>query len=154
MRSRIDDEHHTDNPLAVKHLRGGLVDIEFISQYLQLKYAHEFPEVLSPNTHEALKNLVEHKLLSGKDGEILICALELWQGIQGLFRLAMEENTPKNLDHDIPKGLQEDLAILGQVDNFTLLLDKITATAESVQKIFKILIENSVSQLDDDIKGD
>ncbi|MBT7486411.1 MAG: bifunctional [glutamine synthetase] adenylyltransferase/[glutamine synthetase]-adenylyl-L-tyrosine phosphorylase, partial [Rhodospirillales bacterium] len=38
MRSRMDDEHHTENPLAIKHLRGGLVDIEFISQYLQLRH--------------------------------------------------------------------------------------------------------------------
>ena len=40
-----------------KHVRGGLVDIEFIAQYLQLRHAHAVPEVLSPNTREALSRL-------------------------------------------------------------------------------------------------
>ena len=147
MRSRIDDERHTENPLAIKHLRGGLVDIEFISQYLQLRHAHKHPAILSPNTHKALENLLEHGLLNSEDGETLINALELWQGIQGLFRLTMEENIPKDLDHDIPKGLQEDLATLAQVDNFTSLLDKILTTAGAVRQIFSELVEVPAGQI-------
>ncbi|MBT8005368.1 MAG: hypothetical protein HN578_20845, partial [Rhodospirillales bacterium] len=147
MRSRMDDEHHTENPLAIKHLRGGLVDIEFISQYLQLRHAHEHPEILSPNTHKALESLIKYGLLNSKDGHNLIDALELWQGVQGLFRLTMEENIPENLDHDIPKGLQEDLATLAQVDNFTSLLDKISIRAGAVQQIFTALIEAPASQI-------
>ena len=77
----------------------------------------------------------------------MINALELWQGIQGLFRLTMEENIPENLDHDIPKGLQEDLATLAQVDNFTSLLDKISIRAGAVQQIFTALIEAPASQI-------
>jgi glutamate-ammonia-ligase adenylyltransferase len=147
MRSRIDNEHHTENPLAVKHLRGGLVDIEFISQYLQLKHAHEHQEILSPNTHKAIGNLMEYGFLNNKNGETLISALELWQGIQGLFRLTMEEHIPKDLDHEIPKGLQEGLATLGQVDNFKSLLEKISITAGAVQRIFKALIETPAGQI-------
>ncbi len=57
MRARIDKEHGTDDIWAVKYLRGGLIDIEFIAQYLQLRYAHRKPDVLSPNTGTALRQL-------------------------------------------------------------------------------------------------
>jgi hypothetical protein len=90
---------------------------------------------------------MEYGFLNNKNGETLISALELWQGIQGLFRLTMEEHIPKDLDHEIPKGLQEGLATLGQVDNFKSLLEKISITAGAVQRIFKALIETPAGQI-------
>lgn len=147
MRDRINDERHTKNLLSVKHLRGGLVDIEFISQFLQLKYAHEHPSILSANTKAALENLMLQKLLSDTDGKILIEALGLLQNIQVLMRLTVDERMEKGEDHDIPSGLQEDLAEVGQVNNFPALLKKIATTATAVLEIFEKLIEAPARQL-------
>ena len=47
MRARMLDGH--PNPTAlfdVKHDRGGMVDVEFIVQFLVLAYAHEHPELV------------------------------------------------------------------------------------------------------------
>jgi glutamate-ammonia-ligase adenylyltransferase len=144
MRARIDDERHTENLLSIKHLRGGLVDIEFISQFLQLKYAHEHPHILSPNTKTALENLISQKLLDDKDGKLLIGALGLWQGIQVLMRLTVDEVIEKKQSYEIPIGLQQDLAKIGQVNNFDTLLKKIAATATGVLEIFERIIGSSI----------
>jgi glutamate-ammonia-ligase adenylyltransferase len=147
MRNRINDKRHTENFLSVKHLRGGLVDIEFISQFLQLKYANKYPSILSANTKTALENLMSQKLLSDADGKVLIGALGLLQNIQVLMRLTIDEAAEKEQDHEIPNGLQEDLAKVGQVNNFTTLLKKIATTATAVLEIFERLIEAPARQL-------
>lgn len=47
MRQRISDGHPNPGPLFdIKHDRGGMVDIEFITQYLVLRHAHEHPALL------------------------------------------------------------------------------------------------------------
>ena len=50
MRERIDKEHGTDSILEIKYFRGGIVDIEFIVQYLQLRHAADHPSILCTNT--------------------------------------------------------------------------------------------------------
>ena len=57
MRDRIAETFHGDNPWDLKYTKGGLVDIEFIAQALQLVHAPEQPEILNTNTIAALHNL-------------------------------------------------------------------------------------------------
>src|SRR6202000_687376 len=54
MRDRLSAHHRVQSGWDVKHRRGGLVDVEFITQYLQLRWAHRHPEILRPNLGEAL----------------------------------------------------------------------------------------------------
>ena len=90
MRARIDKEHGTDDIWAVKYLRGGLIDIEFVAQYLQLLHAPASPGVLSPNTGTALRRLQEAGVLDPGDAGTLIAALTLWQRIQAYLRLTVD----------------------------------------------------------------
>ena len=50
MRRRMAETHPTDSLWDVKHVRGGMVDIDFIVQYLQLRHASEHPAILVPIT--------------------------------------------------------------------------------------------------------
>ena len=50
MRARTAKEHRSASPWEIKHWRGGLLDLEFIAQYLQLREAHRHPEILDGNT--------------------------------------------------------------------------------------------------------
>ena len=54
MRARMAKEHPGKSIWDIKHRRGGLVDIEFIAQYLILRHAALDPGILSPNTADAL----------------------------------------------------------------------------------------------------
>ncbi|HEC14515.1 MAG TPA: glutamine-synthetase adenylyltransferase, partial [Rhodospirillales bacterium] len=141
MRARMDAEHHTDSLWDVKHLRGGLVDIEFIAQYLMLKNAHDHPEVLSSNTWMALNRLVEAGFLSPSDAGLLKDALTLWQALQGFLRLTVKSNPGGGKETDIPLPLHEILARQGRVRSFGGLKKKITVTAEGVFKVYRGLIE-------------
>ena len=55
MRERMAKEHKAASVWEVKHLRGGLVDIEFTAQYLQLAHGPAHPEMLDTNTARALE---------------------------------------------------------------------------------------------------
>jgi len=92
MRKRIRRDRPQISKWDAKNIKGGLIDIEFIIQYLQLLHAHKYPEILSTNTEMALTKLVQHGLLSEKDGKGLRSALEFWVNIQGILRLTVGEN--------------------------------------------------------------
>ena len=68
MRARIEKEKGTRDIWDLKQVRGGLVDLEFIAQYLQLVHAAGHPEILSPNTVAALGNLSRAGLLPAGGG--------------------------------------------------------------------------------------
>jgi len=73
----------------LKMVRGGLLDIEFIAQFLQLTHAAKTPEVLHPNTCKALSNLARAGFLSRHDADSLIAASGLYRDLMALFRVAV-----------------------------------------------------------------
>ena len=64
MRLRIAQEHKGRSIWDIKHRRGGLVDIEFLAQYLMLRHGAEHPDILSQNTSDALSRLTAAGLLA------------------------------------------------------------------------------------------
>src|SRR6185312_397273 len=91
MRERIADEHRNTAIWDVKHARGGLVDIEFIVQFLQLRDAAAKPKLLEVNTLSALKKLMAGGSLARDVADDLIGALAIWRDVQGLVKLTAEE---------------------------------------------------------------
>jgi [glutamine synthetase] adenylyltransferase / [glutamine synthetase]-adenylyl-L-tyrosine phosphorylase len=91
MRQRIADEHRASNFWDVKHRPGGMIDIEFIVQYLQLCEAAQHTEVLKTNTIAALQALEGVGALTAEAAQELIQALTLWRNVQGLLKLTAEE---------------------------------------------------------------
>ncbi len=58
MRKKMRDGHPNDSELLdIKHDRGGMVDIEFMVQYLVLAYAHRFPQLTANIGNLALLKL-------------------------------------------------------------------------------------------------
>jgi glutamate-ammonia-ligase adenylyltransferase len=138
MRRRVDDEHHTDVLWDIKHVRGGLVDVEFIAQYLQLRHAHRNPEILSPATRTALTRMGNAGLLDAARAGQLIEALDLWQGLQGMLRLTLEGQVPGT--DSIPAGLRDILATVGGAADFTGLDEKMRAVAERTRGLYDELV--------------
>ena len=65
MRARIEKEKGTRDIWDLKQVRGGLVDLEFIAQHLQLVHAAEHPEILNQNTAAALAGLARRACSRG-----------------------------------------------------------------------------------------
>jgi glutamate-ammonia-ligase adenylyltransferase len=91
MRERIADQHRAPPRFELKHRRGGMVDIEFIAQYLQLREASHHPSVLHQNTSAALAALAEAGVLPREAAVTLTAALALWRNAQGVLKLTAEE---------------------------------------------------------------
>ncbi len=89
MRQRMERELPPHGPWDVKLRPGGLIDIEFIAQALQLVHAQEaiFPH--SQTTHIALRHLSEAGLIARRDARLLIDAERLWRTIQGMLRMTV-----------------------------------------------------------------
>jgi glutamate-ammonia-ligase adenylyltransferase len=66
LRMRMEHElaRESAGSFNIKTGRGGMVDVEFIVQYLQLRHGGEFPEVRSVSTLEALQALHARSLVS------------------------------------------------------------------------------------------
>ena len=134
MRQRMADEHRGDSPWDVKHHRGGLVDIEFLAQYLQLKNRSGF----STTTATALEKLAAASQLSSSEAEDLLSALRLWQGLQSIIRLIGPERLEGN---NPPAGQAEALCRVGNVESFEFLRERVEQQASAVQEIFNRLID-------------
>ena len=91
MRRRMEESRKKPSLWDIKHRRGGLIDIEFIAQYLQLREAAQHREVLCQNTAAALAALAEDGLIDLGAAAELRAALRLWRDVQGLIKLTVEE---------------------------------------------------------------
>ena len=68
---------------------GGLIDIEFIAQALQLGQVRDPAFRTSPTTHVALQHLSRAGAIAGADAKMLIEAERLWRTIQGMIRMTV-----------------------------------------------------------------
>ena len=90
MRARMRKELGSGDPWDVKQRLGGLVDIEFITQYLQLAHAADHPECLDASTVAALGKLARAGAIEGEAAQTLQAAHHLWLAIQATLRLTVE----------------------------------------------------------------
>jgi glutamate-ammonia-ligase adenylyltransferase len=89
MRTAIANEKGDGNPWDFKYAAGGLVDLEFIAQYLQLIHAHRTPEILDTSTARVLDQARRLKFLSVEDGEVLRTAAQLYHDLTQILRLCL-----------------------------------------------------------------
>ena len=92
MRERVDGERHTENPWRLKHVRGGLLDLEFVAQYHLLRYAAQHPAILVQSTRAMFVRLGEAGLLEAAEAAALADATAFLHRLQGLLRLTVGTN--------------------------------------------------------------
>ena len=111
MRAKIEKEKGTKDIWDLKQVAGGLVDIEFLAQCLQLSCANDQEELLAQGTEQALENLRDANCLDTADAELLLEALRLYQRLTQILRLALEG---KFVPDEAPRGV---LDLLCQTSN-------------------------------------
>jgi [glutamine synthetase] adenylyltransferase / [glutamine synthetase]-adenylyl-L-tyrosine phosphorylase len=72
----------------LKLVAGGLIDIEFIAQYLELAFAHERPAILDTSTRRALEKAQAAGLIAAEEAEILVDSHRLYTGATQFLRLS------------------------------------------------------------------
>jgi glutamate-ammonia-ligase adenylyltransferase len=118
MRTAIATEKGDGNRWDIKYAAGGLVDLEFIAQYLQLVHAHSQPDILDTSTARVLEKAWALRLIAAEDAEVLRAAVQLYQNLTQILRLCLTGPfDPKTA----ASGLLQLLARAGDVPDFATL---------------------------------
>ena len=117
----------------LKYAAGGLIDIEFIAQFLQLVHAAEVPDILDTATATVLDNAVRLGLLATEDAEVLRPAVRLYQDLSQILRLALTAPfDPKT----VSPSLATLLARAADVPDFATLEAHLAETQARVRRSF------------------
>lgn len=112
MRQKLREHHGVDNA-EVKHAAGGVVDLEFISQYLVLGYAAKYPTLYQYSDNiRILDAAVVAGLMSNEQASLLQQAYQDLRGVS--HRLTLEPASNDNLP-DLRAAMQQVQTSWGQV---------------------------------------
>jgi len=144
MRQAIAAEKGDADRWDLKFAAGGLVDIEFIAQYLQLLHAAERPDILDTSTARALDKAWRLGVLAAEDAELLRGAVRLYHDLTQLLRLCLpgpfDPKTANSRSTD--SGLVRLLARAADVPDWTTLDPFIVETQAKVRSCFtRILVQ-------------
>jgi [glutamine synthetase] adenylyltransferase / [glutamine synthetase]-adenylyl-L-tyrosine phosphorylase len=138
MRRLLMAEKGTTNSWNIKQVRGGLIDVEFIAQYLQLIHANAHPSILDTNTLAALSKLAAAGCLDQSDAETLIAAGRLLQDLGQIQRLCSDADfDPASANH----GLKNLLVQAAHAPSFTTLEAELGDRQAAVHALFDRLVK-------------
>jgi glutamate-ammonia-ligase adenylyltransferase len=137
MRRAIAEEKGDKDPWDLKYAEGGLVDIEFTAQYLQLVHAREKPAILETHTGRVLEAALALGVLNRSDGEALRAAFTLFHDLTQVLRLCL---TQKFDPSKAGPGLLALLARAGELPDFPRLDAHLRETQRKVRRIFEKII--------------
>lgn len=146
MRERIAKEHATTSHWQIKHWRGGLVDLEFMAQYLLLKHCGDHPDLITGNTADVFELLAAKGLMASDLADRLSATTRLWRAIQWVLRLTVDE---KFDPESAPAALKTRLAKVARVETFEDLDRIIEKRGADVRDAFASLIEAPAAALPD-----
>ncbi len=136
MRARMRKGHKDGGPWDIKRRAGGLIDGEFIFQYLFLKFpatgwGDSRPTALA-------KRLVSSSAMDRDNASILRDGINFWSRLQFMLRLTTDGSMAEG---DLPQGLKSRLAKATDAENFSELESRMNETAKSISSLFHNFIE-------------
>jgi [glutamine synthetase] adenylyltransferase / [glutamine synthetase]-adenylyl-L-tyrosine phosphorylase len=133
MRGAIAKEKGDANSWDLKYSAGGLVDIEFIAQYLQLVHAAALPEVLDTSTARMLDKAARLGVLAPEDAAVLRPAVRLFHDLTQVLRLCLTSTLdPKS----VGAGVLALLARAADLPDFPALAAHVAETQRQVRECF------------------
>ncbi len=133
MRRAIATEKGDGDRWNLKYVAGGVVDLEFIAQYLQLVHAAAVPAILDTSTARVLEKAARFGRLAGEDSEVLRPAARLYHDLTQILRLCL----PGPFDPATAgRGLLGLLTRAADVPDFATLEAHLAETQERVRKSF------------------
>jgi [glutamine synthetase] adenylyltransferase / [glutamine synthetase]-adenylyl-L-tyrosine phosphorylase len=160
MRMRIFREHGSDDPWHLKHVRGGLVELEFLAQFLKLRFAPGHPDLLTIGTVETFLRAVAEGLLEGDDGAALVRAGRFYHRLQAVLRLSVQEGFDPAR---VPAGVRQALlraafhdadALPAQPHDFAELEHTLIEAQWRVRRIFEGLCPPATDESSQGSPGD
>jgi glutamate-ammonia-ligase adenylyltransferase len=133
MRTKVEASYPGRNVWDLKYAPGGMMDIEFIAQTMQLLHAHDAPRILDPNTIAVLDKLAAANLLNAADAAMLRDAATLEQALTQTLRIALDETLKAQ---EATPALKELLARAGGAADFAALERRLRDLQAQVRGFF------------------
>ncbi|MBT5675203.1 MAG: bifunctional [glutamine synthetase] adenylyltransferase/[glutamine synthetase]-adenylyl-L-tyrosine phosphorylase [Rhodospirillaceae bacterium] len=147
MRERIDKERFTENVWKLKHVRGGLLDLEFIAQYFQLREAYKYPEIIAAETDKVFERLAACGVIEREAALDMAKACRLLRRLQALLRLTVGVSREEN---QYPAGVRLALAEAARVETFDQVKALLMATEEKVRGYYAVFISQPAQAIKDE----
>jgi [glutamine synthetase] adenylyltransferase / [glutamine synthetase]-adenylyl-L-tyrosine phosphorylase len=136
MRGLMERERPPRGAWDLKLSPGGLVDIEFAAQFLQIVHAAEGGP-LRPNTAEALAALQFAGLAPAAPLQALSTAWTLQQNLTQLLKVAFESDADPSAE---PRALKALLARAGGAATFAALVKKLDASRVAARAAYEAIV--------------
>jgi glutamate-ammonia-ligase adenylyltransferase len=138
MRRAIAMEKGEDDIWDLKHAAGGMVDIDFIAQYLQLVHAARRPGILDVSSLHVLDNAEKLDVLPRPEADILRQAARLYHDLTQVLRLCVSDRfKPEQAGEDLLRVM----ARAGDAPDFSALEARVRETQGEVRRVFVSLLE-------------
>jgi [glutamine synthetase] adenylyltransferase / [glutamine synthetase]-adenylyl-L-tyrosine phosphorylase len=137
MRALLEEEKGGRGAWDLKNAPGGLVDIEFIAQTLQLLHAADHPQMLDTNTGRALDKALEAGVLATAAHVRLSEAWRLYTALSQVIRFCVGGNLDPDKTSEAGKAL---LCKVAECADFDELNAVVALTQTKVREIFRQVI--------------
>ncbi|HEX8234203.1 MAG TPA: bifunctional [glutamine synthetase] adenylyltransferase/[glutamine synthetase]-adenylyl-L-tyrosine phosphorylase [Caulobacteraceae bacterium] len=137
MRELVEAEKPAAGRWDLKYARGGLMDIEFAAQFLQLARAPEGGPI-APNTGEALRRLHHAGLLRAGEARPLLSAWTLQLDLQQVLRLAINDRSADPSAE--PAAFRKLLARAGHAAAFAALEARLSKAQHAARAAYERLL--------------
>jgi len=137
MRRAVAQEKGESDVWDLKYAAGGIVDIDFIAQYLQLVHAAAKPDILNVSTLAVLDNAARLGVLPPSEAEVLRQAARLYHDLTQILRLCV---TGKFKPETAGEDLLRVMARAGDAPDFSALEARVRETQAEVRRVFQELV--------------
>jgi glutamate-ammonia-ligase adenylyltransferase len=126
------------DPWDLKLAAGGLLDIEFLAQYLVLRDAARAPELIGASTFGVIETASRRGLLAAEDGGVLMDAHRLLTNVTQMLRLTLEPGADPRAASE---AVKRRLAGVAGLPSVAALVSELRDMRAKVRKIFSRLLE-------------
>jgi glutamate-ammonia-ligase adenylyltransferase len=137
MRQRIAKQFKTQNPWALKHVRGGMVDLDFLAQYLVLRHGAKHPSIWHRSARSVFETAQTDGILPEDTTAPLIEAKKFFTDLLSLLRLSAPGGA---ITDEAPEGLKRLLTTGMRFEEFALLKAEMLRHEEAVRRLYESLL--------------
>ncbi len=137
MRHLIAREKGENDIWNLKLVAGGLIDLEFLAQYLSLLHARRSPKILDVSVPAALKNAGVLGFLTPAQSTTLTAAHELYTGVMQMLRLTIGETFDPS---KASPGVLRRIAFSARAPDFRAVESELAEQRLHVRRVFNKLL--------------
>jgi glutamate-ammonia-ligase adenylyltransferase len=147
MFTRVMQQYPTQNPWNVKHHTGGLMQLDFILQYLLLLHATRMRERLRGDSAHQISLLEKHGYLPAETAQILRRAAEIQFGVMSILRFCHASIVDASTHQSLTDEVKQLLAAATHCEDYPLLAGTLGEVQDQVAAFYATLIEKAVTEV-------